>query len=192
MPEATYTPRCLHSKTENDMEEAPVIPNEKEQELPAGKKQTIDPAIEAVLKAIPDDKKEEAIKAMAVIQQEIFSGPIPHPRLLAEYEKLMPGSMDRFMKMAEQQQAHRMKLEDAAVNSQLKSNNRGQVFGFILATLVVLGGIGMALMGLPWFGVPLTVGMMAVLVVLFTKGKIHMDADLKDKKASIDTQSSEV
>ena len=173
------------------MEEAPVIPNEKEQELPAGKKQTIDPAIEAVLKAIPDDKKEEAIKAMAVIQQEIFSGPIPHPRLLAEYEKLMPGSMDRFMKMAEQQQAHRMKLEDAAVNSQLKSNNRGQVFGFILATLVVLGGIGMALMGLPWFGVPLTVGMMAVLVVLFTKGKIHIDGDLKNKKGSVDAQSSQ-
>lgn len=173
------------------MEETPIIPNENEQELASGKQMPIDPAIEAILNAVPDDKKEEAIKAISVVQQEIFSGPIPHPHLLAEYEKLMPGSMDRFMRMAEQQQEHRMRLEYAAVNSQLKSNNRGQIFGFILASLVVLGGIAMAFMGMPWFGVPLTVGMMAVLVVLFTKGKIHMDADLKNKKASVDTQSAE-
>lgn len=173
------------------MEEAPIIPKEKKQDMAPSEQMAIDPAMETILNAIPEDKKEEAIKAMAVVQQEIFSGPIPHPRLLAEYEKLMPGSMDRFMKMAEQQQEHRIKLEDAAINSQLKSNNRGQIFGFVLATLVVLGGIGMAFIGMPWFGVPLTVGMMAVLVVLFTKGKIHMDADLKNKKASVDTQSSE-
>lgn len=174
------------------MEEAPIVPNENNPKpIPTEEQRKIDPAIEAILDAVPDDKKEEVIKAITVVQQEIFSGPIPHPRLLAEYEKLMPGSMDRFMKMAEQQQAHRMKLEDAAVNSQLKTNNRGQIFGFILAALVILGGIAMAFVGLPWFGVPLTVGMMAVLVVLFTKGKIHIDGDLKNKKGSVDAQSSQ-
>ena len=172
------------------MEEAPIIPEEKKQELRPDEQMAIDPAMEAILKDIPEDKRQDAIKAMAVVQQEIFSGPIPHPRLLAEYEKLMPGSMDRFMKMAEQQQAHRIKMEEAAIGADLKSNTRGQLFGFILAALVILGGIGLAFMGMPWFGVPLTVGMMAILVVLFTKGKIHIAADLKNKKAAVNAKSS--
>lgn len=172
-------------------EENPIIPKEDEHELKPDKASVIDPAIETILEAVPDEKKEEVLKSIAVVQQEIFSGPIPHPRLLAEYEKLMPGSTDRFMKMAEQQQLHRMKLEDAAVNSELKSNRLGQVFGFTLAAMVILAGIAMSFLGMPWFGVPLTVGMMAVLVALYTKGKIHMDADLKNKKGSVDAQPSQ-
>ena len=172
-------------------EENPVIPKEDKIELEQKEESVIDPAIEVILDAVPEDKKEKVLESIAIVQQEIFSGPIPHPRILSEYEKLMPGSTDRFMKMAEQQQAHRMKLEDAAVNSELKSNRNGQIFGFTLSAMVIIAGIVMTFVGMPWFGVPITVGMMAVLVVLFTKGKIHMDADLKNKKGSMDAQSSQ-
>ena len=84
---------------------------EKVGELVSDNQNAIDPAIEVILEAVPDDKKKEVVKAISIVQQEVFSGPIPHPRLLAEYEKLQPGSMDRFMKMAEKQQDHRINLE---------------------------------------------------------------------------------
>lgn len=162
---------------------------EKVGELVSDNQNAIDPAIEVILEAVPDDKKKEVVKAISIVQQEVFSGPIPHPRLLAEYEKLQPGSMDRFMTMAEKQQDHRMELEDKAIASQLKSNERGQVFGFILSALVIISGIVLFVIGMPWFGIPIIVGMVTVLVVLFVKGKIHMEGDLKEKKASIDAQS---
>ena len=148
----------------------------------------IDPALETILEAVPEDKKKEVAKAIMVVQQEFFSGPIPHPRLLAEYERLMPGSTDRFLKMAESQQAHRMELEGTAVKSQLKSNERGQLFGFVLSTLVIIAGIVLFVLGMPWFGVSLIGGISLVLVVLFLGGKLHMAADLKKKKGSIDAQ----
>lgn len=170
------------------MEESPVIPEENEQNLLSEEALKQDPAIKAILDAVPDEKKKEVVKAITVVQQEIFSGPIPHPRLLAEYEKLMPGSTDRFMKMAETQQAHRIELEDAAVKSQLKSNERGQLFGFILSTLIISAAIVLFILGMPWFGVSLIGGLGVVLAVLFIRGKIHMDADLKNKKGSIDAQ----
>lgn len=170
------------------MEESPIIPKENEQDLPLEEALKVDPAIETILEAVPDNKKKEVTKAMAIFQQEYFSGPIPHPRLLAEYEKLMPGSTDRFMKMAETQQAHRIELEDVAVKSQLKSNERGQLFGFILSTLILCAAIVLFFIGMPWFGVSLIGGLGVVLAVLFIRGKIHMDADLKNKKGSIVAQ----
>lgn len=172
------------------MEKRPITTDEsKDGELVPDNQNAIEPAIEAILEAVPEDKKTEVIKAISIVQQEVFSGPIPHPRLLAEYERLLPGSMDRFMKMAEQQQNHRIDLEEKAVASQLKSNERGQVFGFILSALVIISGIVLFVIGMPWFGIPIIVGMVAVLVVLFVRGKIHMEGDLKNKKASVDAQS---
>lgn len=119
------------------MEKRPITTDEsKDGELVPDNQNAIEPAIEAILEAVPEDKKTEVIKAISIVQQEVFSGPIPHPRLLAEYERLLPGSMDRFMTMAEKQQDHRMKLEDKDLESQLKSNERGQIFGFILSALI--------------------------------------------------------
>lgn len=164
---------------------------EKVGELVSDNQNAIDPAIEVILEAVPDDKKKEVVKAISIVQQEVFSGPIPHPRLLAEYEKLQPGSMDRFMKMAEQQQTHRMELEDKALESQLKSNERGQIFGFILSALIIVIGIVLFVIGMPVFGICVIVVLVAALVFLFVRGKLHIDADLKNKKASIDAQPKE-
>ena len=150
-----------------------------------------DDAIETILNAVPDSTKKDVIKAITIVQQETFAGPIPHPKLIAGYEQILPGSADRFMKMAEQQQVHRMELEKMAISSQLKSNERGQVFGLILSSLIIVGAIVLFIVGMPWIGVALIAAVMVVLVTLFIRGKVHMDADLKNKKASIDAKPSQ-
>ena len=150
-----------------------------------------DKAIETILNAVPDDKKKDVIKAITIVQQETYAGPIPHPKLIAGYEQLLPGSADRFLKMAEQQQAHRMELEKMAVSSQLKSNERGQVFGLILSGLIIVGAIVLFIVGMPWIGVALIAAVLVVLAILFVRGKVHMDADLKNKKASVDAKPAQ-
>ena len=168
------------------MEEKPTIPDNVTDDGAVVESEVLEPAIETILNAAPEDKKEEVVKAMVTIQQELYSGPIPHPMLMAQYEKLLPGSTDRFLRMAEQQQTHRMGLEAKAVTSQLKSNSRGQVFGFVLSGMVIAAGIVLLVVGMPWLGVVLIVGIVAVLVALFLQGKVRIDADLKSKRASVE------
>ena len=170
------------------MEETPSIPNANENDIIPADAEILEPAIETILNAAPEDKKQEVAEAVITIQREMYSGPIPHPQLLAEYERLQPGSTDRFLKLAEQQQIHRMELEKQAISSQLKSNERGQLFGFILSSLVITAGIVLFVVGMPWLGVVLIAGIIAVLAVLFLRGKVHIDADLKNKRATVDAK----
>lgn len=81
------------------------------------------------------------------ITGESFSGPIPPPKILAEYEKIVPGSGDRIIKMAEHQMAHRHRMEDRAVDLDerfLKGENRKSYFGtasgLIIACLTLFLG----------------------------------------------------
>jgi hypothetical protein len=58
---------------------------------------------EEVLEGLPEDHIPSAREAVGrfVSITEGFSGPIPPPRLLGQYEKLLPGSADRILRMAE-------------------------------------------------------------------------------------------
>lgn len=103
--------------------------------------QVLERAQEAVLlDMISEPHKEEAkslIRAMAVMNEESFSGPIPPPSVLKQYEEMQPGSADRILKMAEMQAEHRMELEKKAIGGQVDQSKRGQVFGFILALVCI-------------------------------------------------------
>ena len=56
-------------------------------------------------------KEGEKVKSLTVTRSESFSGPIPPPAILGEYEKIHAGLADRIMKMAESQSEHRKYLE---------------------------------------------------------------------------------
>lgn len=171
------------------MDETPIIQNTDETlDDPAVNAEIVEPAVETILQAAPAEKRKEVLEALTIIQQESFSGPIPHPRIMAGYEQVLPGSADRILKMAERQQEHRFGLEKTSVESQQKSNTRGQVFGFILSFLVIIGGIVLLLLGMPILGVCLMAGMICLLAGLFIGGKISMRADLKEKRASIEAK----
>ena len=65
-----------------------------------------------------------------------FSGPLPHPQLLNQYNEVIPGGADRIVKLTENQAAHRQSLE-----------SRAQVFTFILALVALVGGIVLIAVG---------------------------------------------
>lgn len=44
-----------------------------------------------------------------------FSGPLPHPELFAQYNKVLPGTAERIVKMTESEQGHRHSLVSAVV-----------------------------------------------------------------------------
>lgn len=142
---------------------------------------SIDQALDSIISDVPEDKREKAIRSLAYIKQEIFSGPIPHPDILRQYENILPGSADRILKMAENQQAHRINLESLAVPSQLKSNRRGQTFGAIICFAILIVSVVFAYFGMKTYAGILATIILFSVVALFINGKIAINRDLKEK-----------
>lgn len=62
-----------------------------------------------------------------------FSGPLPPPSYLREYETTIPGAGDRIISMAEREQQHRHDWERSA----LSNTTIGLCFGFFIALALV-------------------------------------------------------
>lgn len=95
------------------------------------------PNNQQIIDKIAEDKKERT----TVVCQEthLFSGPIPHPDNFAQYEKILPGSADRILKMAEDQSTHRHFLEKTVIINEQKMAGRGQILGFVIIIICVIG-----------------------------------------------------
>lgn len=81
-----------------------------------------------------------------------YSGPLPPPELLKQYDDILPGSAERIMKAFESESGHRHemdgKLVDRYVADQSESasfRKRGQILGFILALAILLTSLGVIL-----------------------------------------------
>ncbi len=76
-----------------------------------------------------------------VSQQSSFSGPIPPPQFLQEYDKIVPGAAEIIVKMAKDQAEHRQTLEKSVINSDIKNSKMGLVFGFIIGMTGIIAGV---------------------------------------------------
>ena len=65
-----------------------------------------------------------------------FSGPLPPPHILAQYNDALPDGAERIVRLTENQTEHRQRLE-----------TRGQLFTFILALVALAGGILLIILG---------------------------------------------
>lgn len=69
------------------------------------------------------------------------SGPIPSPEVIGGYEKVLAGSADRIIKMAEREQGHRHQLQIRGQSQQAILTFVGQLFAFIMGFSGIAGGI---------------------------------------------------
>jgi uncharacterized membrane protein len=79
-------------------------------------------------------------KQVQTLIAESFSGPIPHPYIIEGYEKVLPGSADRILSMAETQAKHRQDLEILRMKSDIRNERIGMVLSFIMILTVLLVG----------------------------------------------------
>lgn len=106
-----------------------------------------------------------------------FSGPIPHPSLLAEYDKIQPGLVDRITTMAEKEQSHRHAMQDKALSAEIADTRRdqgiqffGQICGLAIGVVSVGAGVYTVLAGNAISGAFIGVGGVASLVTVFVYG----------------------
>lgn len=130
--------------------------------------------LQRLVQLVPKDKKKEATELVGIVQARIMSyeGPIPPPEQFGQYENILPGSADRILTMAENEQKHRIEIENKAIHSNTSFNRRGQLLGFFALILMLGLAVFFAFQGMQvWAG---TVGTVTVVTIvgLFITGKV--------------------
>jgi uncharacterized membrane protein len=121
-------------------------------------------------------------------QQSVsFSGPLPHPALLAKYNEVIPNGAERIMAMAERQSAHREALEAQVVAGNLASQKRGSIFAFIICMVALLGGFALIATGRNAGGLAAIISSLAVLAGVFVYGKYEQRKEREEKARALET-----
>ena len=95
---------------------------------------------------MPGKKNSKAVQRQSdgsssiIAQAEYYSGPLPHPAMLAQYDSILPGAPERILAMVEAQGRHRQQLEEYA----LKAEHHRSMTGVVLAGVMVLAMLGTA------------------------------------------------
>jgi uncharacterized membrane protein len=75
-----------------------------------------------------------------LVARSTFSGPMPPPELVAQYERIVPGAGGFFFSALECQTAHRQALEMRIVEASLRNDRTGMWLGFALAVMLIASG----------------------------------------------------
>jgi uncharacterized membrane protein len=110
-------------------------------------------AVTELLKADPSLKTlgKSNLRKVAVAMEH-YSGQLPHPKHLREFNELIPNGAERIMALTEQQTAHRISNEKNIVKRTLNQSSAGQWMAFILAILAGAAGFYLTMQDHPIVG----------------------------------------
>jgi uncharacterized membrane protein len=100
-----------------------------------------------------------------------FEGPLPHPQVLAEYDRVSHGAADRILTMAENEAKHRHNMEERALKAQIWEIRLGQIFGFSIGIFTIAAGAFCAIRGAQIAGSIIGGGGVIGLVSVFIAGR---------------------
>jgi len=104
-----------------------------------------DPALERALDNLPKDERDLIV---GVIERSIsYSGPLPPPHILREFEEILPGAADRCFKMAEREQNHLHAIQNKLADADIATQSSALTSVFILAAITLVGGIVLIALG---------------------------------------------
>ena len=86
----------------------------------------------------PDQPASGSLSRVEAVELTAFSGPLPHPEILQQYEAIHPGAAKQIFDDFLQESAHRRRLESRVVNAE----TFGDITGAISSALIGLLGVG--------------------------------------------------
>jgi uncharacterized membrane protein len=139
-------------------------------------------------RANPPVRPQQQLAAHRLQITESYSGPLPHPNILRQYEELMPGLADRIITMAENQANHRIDIEAYAIPTDARRANVGVAAGLIVFLGFVVGSVYLIDRGHSNEGLVVGLGALASLVSAFAYGTLSRR---KEREHRIDALSGQ-
>lgn len=118
---------------------------------------------------IPHEQKSGMVLA------EHYEGLIPHPRLMKEWEALVPGSAESIFKRFEEQSDHRLSSESKVIRAHNFKLYVSPVFAFIIAIGAIGGGVLIALNSAPYVGGFISFSGLATVIAPFLVSEYKQD-----------------
>lgn len=112
---------------------------------------------------------------------QIYEGPLPPASELIKYNEAHPDAANRIIAMAEKEQDARLTNTTYMLREDAKTKKRGQYMGFLIALIVLVGGMLLLLQGRALEGFTTLVGAVATLVLIFISGKSQGSAKNEGK-----------
>ena len=135
------------------------------------------------------EKVGHLVAGMIAVSQESFSGPMPHPDILKGYKELIPNAPERILQMAEQEQRHRIEVENKMLEQNnrniiesTKANKRSQIIAFILAFVLIASGVALTILGHAIVGGTIFGTTIVGVVAVFITGKSRKDTKETEKQ----------
>lgn len=116
---------------------------------------------------------------MSVLEQ--FSGPIPPPDLLTQYNDVVSDGAERIFAAFEAQTRHRQSIEAAVVHGNENRAGRGQWMAYSLAIIILALGSVMIFTGHEWAGATLITVDLVGLVGVFVTSKVVQSKEREAK-----------
>ena len=92
---------------------------------------------------VPQGQRGEIVtRVYSMLVSERFSGPMPHPRHLRDYEDILPGAAERILAMAENSLAHNARMETTIIQGEIDDRKRGMRYGLGALVLSMVFGAG--------------------------------------------------
>ena len=134
------------------------------QELPKEAAEMID--------SLPEEERRAIINEIVRIEQRSYSGPLPPPQVLADYEKTLKGSADRILQMAEREQEARHSIDREIIGNAAKQHKRGQYMGCALVVVLAAMAFTLGLLGHDWLSVMVFTGAIVSVAAIFVLNKV--------------------
>lgn len=119
---------------------------------------------------------------MHSVEFSTYSGPLPHPDILRNFEEIVPGSAQRIFIQFEEQSAHRRAMESKVIYSGAFSQRWGTVSASLIGLVGVGGGIWLAHEGMSLVGLTALCGTLASLVSNFLYTRKRQDQERDNKQ----------
>lgn len=135
-------------------------PEDEEHKLPAAVER-----VEQQIELLPPQQQQQV---MQILMQKgtSFTGPIPPPDMLIEYQRVMPDLPGRLVTAWEEESAHRRKMERDSLDGQISIAKNSQLYAFVLVILLAIAAFVLAFTGHEWVaGIVFATTILSVLCV---------------------------
>ncbi len=159
------------------------------------KKNNQDESIISSQQASPAPKEEDKFEQQPSVptiltQFEQYSGPLPHPKILAGYDQIVPGAAEKIIDTFVEQAHHRMYLEKTVIEGDSRRANWGVAAATIITLLFLAASYNLIINGHELAGSILGISNLAILAGVFIYGTNSRKNERLEKTKMLEEKES--